>query len=194
MVAVKGTELVICLVSTHAIAVSTIRGGRDRHFPYLETFLNATRWPRPPLTIPLPHRLFLDPLGCKPNCIGVTVEGNCSIGDIGCVTNAVDVRSDTSSTYECPTSTLVDAHYLLTNTREKNVDLSRVTVIAMPCRGDRPTTRRANAEPKLSPAAQQGSLIPDYETFTPIGESGPSPMRNRVPCTERIHFYIDKAG
>jgi hypothetical protein len=32
--AVNGTELAICRVATHVIAVSTIRGGRDLHVPY----------------------------------------------------------------------------------------------------------------------------------------------------------------
>jgi hypothetical protein len=38
---------------------------------------------------------------------------NCSTGGIGCVTNTVDVWSNTFSTDECPTSTLVDMGYAL---------------------------------------------------------------------------------
>jgi hypothetical protein len=44
--------------------------------------------------------------------------GFCEAGGIGCVTNAIDVWSDTPSTIECPATMLLDVHYLLTNTRE----------------------------------------------------------------------------
>jgi hypothetical protein len=64
-------------------------------------------------------------------------------GGIGCVTNVTDIWDDNGETEESSPATVVDVRYLLSNTCEKNIDLSRVTVIPMPYRGARPTLRRA---------------------------------------------------
>jgi hypothetical protein len=56
-----------------------------------------------------------------------------SSGGIGCVTNVTDIWEESTP------ATVVDLHYLLSNTCENNIELFRVTVIPMPYRGDRTT-------------------------------------------------------
>jgi hypothetical protein len=54
--------------------------------------------------------------------LGITKDYSariCSSDSIDCVTNVIDVWSDTASTDETEPVTLVDLHYLLSNTREK---------------------------------------------------------------------------
>ncbi len=78
--------------------------------------------------------------------------GNCSVGGIGCVT-CVFNHCDGANALEVP---MVDVHYLLTNTRENNVDIGRVTVIPMPFRTSkaqmRPCNTIANPSPKGKPS------------------------------------------
>jgi hypothetical protein len=90
---------------------------------------------------------------------------------IGCVTNVIDVWDENEETGYSSPKTVVDVHYLVCNTREKNIELTRVTVIPMPYRGDRPTLRRAASLPKETLAEVGIVLVPDYELLTPIGES-----------------------
>ena len=89
---------------------------------------------------------------------GDFTTGYCSNGGIGCVTSAYKFCEGPSG----PEIPWLDIHYLLTNTREKRVSLGRVTVIPMPYRTEKPTTRTRKCtvqQAQLTPIGQSPFLI-----------------------------------
>ncbi len=79
-----------------------------------------------------------------------------------CVFNHCDGPND-------PEVPMLDVHYLLTNTREKNVDIERVTVIPMLFRTGKAQMRPRKTIATPSPKVTTVKLVPGYEKFTSIG-------------------------
>jgi hypothetical protein len=97
---------------------------------------------------------------------GDFTTGHRSNGGIGCVISAYNI-CEGPSVSEIPK---LDVHYLLTNTREKRVNIGRVTVIAMPYRTQKPTTRPRTSTLKQATNIPTVRLIPGYAQLTPIGQ------------------------
>jgi hypothetical protein len=100
---------------------------------------------------------------------------------IGCVTSAYNICEGPS----VPEIPWLDVHYLLTNTREKRVNLGRVTVIPMPYRTEMPTTRTRKCTVQQAPNIPTVRLIPGYAQLTPIGQS-PFLITNNLLCLNNL--------
>jgi hypothetical protein len=91
--------------------------------------------------------------------------GHCLNGDVGCVINAYNYCEGPSA----PAIPKLDVHYLLTNTREKRVDIGRVTVTPMPYRTQKLKTRPRTSTGKQAANVPTITLIDGYAQSTPIG-------------------------
>ena len=97
---------------------------------------------------------------------GDFTTGHCSNGGIGCVISAYNICEGPSVSEILK----LDVHYLLTNTREKRVNIGRVTVIPMPYRTQKPTTRPRTSIGKQTANVPTIRLIDGYAQLTPIGQ------------------------
>ncbi len=96
---------------------------------------------------------------------GDFTAGHCLNGGIGCVTSAYNHCEGASA----PVIPKLDVHYLLANTRDKHVDIGRVTVIPMPYRTQKPKTRPRTSKGRQAANVPTFTMITGYAKFTPIG-------------------------
>ena len=161
---VKNKEVKACVLQEkyQDIVEEHTRKLLQQNVPELTTMVHARR----PTLGDLADALNRIKIGDWVEVEGDFTTGYCSNGGIGCVTSVYNICEGPSATQ----NPKLDVHYLLTNTREKHVNLERVTVIPMPYRTAKPTTRTRKCTVQQAPNIPTVKLIPGYAQLTPIGQ------------------------